>query len=271
MEFRLPNRPKDSNKGTFGKVLNIAGSWNYRGAAYLSSVSALRVGAGLVTLSAENAVVDAVAAQTSDVVFVSRMNTINILKEYSVISIGCGLGISDATKEFFLKFLEEVIDFQSPIIMDASALRLLANVNNIKLPKNLILTPHPGEAAELLKVSIKEIVNNSEKYTKLLSQKYSATVLIKGVNTKVSSIDGHFYVNHTGSSALAKAGSGDVLTGMIAGFIAQGLSMFEATCLAVNLHGKAGELAAKDLTEYGVLASDLLKYIPIAIKTISSY
>lgn len=268
MEFKLPNRPENSNKGTFGKVLNIAGSWNYQGAAYLSSVSALRVGAGLVTLSADKDVIDSVSALTPDVVYISRPETLENLEKFSVISIGCGLSIDDRTREFFVRVLEKLKDFVNPVIIDASGLQLLAECEDIKLPSNLILTPHPGEASRLLNVPIVEVLDNSEKCAKLLAKKYNAVALVKGQNTKIATSDECFYVNKTGSSALAKAGSGDVLTGMIAGFVAQGVQPFEATCLAAYLHGLAGELAGTELTKYCVLASDLLKYIPSAMKTL---
>lgn len=265
MDFNLPQRPKNSNKGTFGKVLNIAGSWNYQGAAYLSSVSALRVGAGLVALSAEEQTIASVAAQTSDVVFVARKDVLNDLTNFTVVSIGCGLGVLPKVKDFFVDFLENAKDLSIPVIVDASGLQLLSEIKNINLPEKLILTPHPGEASKLLGVPILEIVEKSEYYSKILSEKYHAIILLKGMNTKVVAPDGKFYVNKTGSTALAKAGSGDVLTGMIAGFVAQKMDLFEATCLASYLHGLVGEFAVEDFTEYGVLASDLLNYIPKAI------
>lgn len=267
MEFKLPVRPKISNKGTFGKVLNIAGSRNYSGAAFLSSVSALKIGAGLVTLATEECVIDSVSAQSPDVVYVNRNEVLELLDNYTVISIGCGLGISPETRAFFEKFLNKVKNFQKSIIIDASALQLLAETEKIEFLNNLILTPHPAEASRLLNLAVEEIVSNSEECAKLLAQKYNAIALIKGANTKIAAKDGRFYVNNTGSTALAKGGSGDVLTGIISGLIAQGMEPFEAVCLAVNLHGVTGELAAKDLTEYGVLASDLINYIPLAIKT----
>lgn len=267
MEFKLPNRPKNSNKGTFGKVLNIAGSWNYQGAAYLSSVSALRVGAGLVALSADEQVVKSVATQSPDIVFLDRKDVFNVLENYTVISIGCGLGVSQETKHFFIKFLEKIKDFETPVILDASALQMLSEMKTFELPKNSILTPHPGEASRLLDVPICEIVDKSEYFSEILAEKYKAIVLLKGQNTKVYAPDGRFYVNKTGSSALAKAGSGDVLTGMISGLIAQKMDLFDATCLAAHLHGLAGELAGKDLSEYCVLASELLNYVPKAIKS----
>ena len=268
MEFKLPNRPENSNKGTFGKVLNIAGSWNYQGAAYLSSVSALKVGAGLVTLSADRDVIASVSALTPDVVYISRTETLENLEKFSVISIGCGLGVDNSSRVFFQQVLEKLKDLATPVIIDASGLQLLAECENVKLPSELILTPHPGEASRLLNIPIDEIVDNSEQYAKLLAKKYNAVALIKGKNTKIATYDERFYVNNTGNSALAKAGSGDVLTGMISGFIAQGVQPFEATCLATYLHGLAGELAGGELTQYGVLASDLLKYIPLAMKTL---
>ena len=260
----LPKREDDSNKGTFGKVLNIAGSFNYSGAAYLSSVSALRVGCGLVALGAEKDVIAAVSAQTPDVVYLNRKEVLNSLSKYNVVSIGCGLGTDKETAKFFRLVVEKVAKVGLPIVIDASGLTLLAGMKNASLPKNLVITPHVGEAARLLGLSIEEIAANPDKYVRVLAEKFTCVAVLKGHKTRVC--DGKdTFVNFTGNSALAKAGSGDVLCGIISGLIAQGMNPYDASIVGVNLHGKSGELASELYSTYGVLASDLLEFIPMAI------
>ncbi len=260
----LPKRDKVSNKGTFGKVLNIAGSFNYPGAAYLSSVAALRVGCGLVALGAGKEVIASVSAQTPDIVYLDRKEVLNSLSKYSVVSIGCGLGTDKETAKFFRLVVEKVAKEGLPIVIDASGLTLLAGMKNVSLPKNLVITPHVGEASRLLGLSIEEIAENPDKYVRALSEKFNCVAVLKGHKTRVC--DGKdSFVNFTGNSALAKAGSGDVLCGIISGLIAQGMNPYDASIVGVNLHGKSGELASELYSTYGVLASDLLEFIPMAI------
>lgn len=261
MEFKLPKRPQNSHKGSFGKVLNIAGCLNYSGAAFLSSISALKIGAGLVALSAPKEVIQSVAAQTPNVIFLIREETLEKLNDFTVVSIGCGLGEKPETEEFFKTILDKLIELEKPTVIDASGLNILANLDNKKLPPNFVLTPHPAEAARLLNTDVENIVNKPDLWTIKLAEKYGCVCLIKGMNTRVYKQGHEIYINNSGCSALAKAGSGDVLTGMIAGLIAQGMDSFEATKTAVYFHGKTGEKAAEILGEHGVLASDLIKFI----------
>jgi hydroxyethylthiazole kinase-like uncharacterized protein yjeF len=150
------------------------------------------------------------------------------------------------------------------VVLDADGLNLLADLQPLALPRALVMTPHEKELARLLKVSPETVHADRAGYAERAARKYSAVVVLKGMGTVITDGERGF-VNPTGNSALAKAGSGDALTGMIAGFLAQGLSPLDAACVAVYLHGLAGELAAKELTEYGVLASDLRAFVPRAI------
>ena len=263
MGFKLPTREENSHKGTFGKVLNIAGSDYMTGAAYLSSVSALKVGCGYCFLASTERVIDAVASQTQNIVFVP----LNKIKEQKpdVISIGCGLSITEET----MTLLKDTIEYYKdlPTVIDADGLNILAR-GGISLPKRLILTPHHKEAARLLKYDIEEINNTPGMHAIEISKKYHCVTVMKGHPTVVSNTDGEIYINGTGNSALAKAGSGDVLTGIIAGLVAQKMDLYEAAKLGVHLHGLCGDLAAKDLTEYSVMAKDIIDYIPQAIKTL---
>lgn len=262
MDFKLPNLPfreENSNKGTFGKILNISGSAYMTGAAYLSSISALKIGAGYVELASEERVLNTVATLAPEIVLapLSKISEIDA----TVLLIGCGLSTSDKAKELFNK----VIPSKIPTIIDADGLNILAQTN-IKLDKKTILTPHPKEASRLLNCNIEEILDNMEKSARKISEQFNCITVLKSHKTIVT--DGEkIYHNTTGNSALAKAGSGDVLAGIIAGLLAQNLKPFEAAVLGVYLHGLAGDLAKNDLTAYGVLASDTIRYIPYAIKT----
>lgn len=258
---KLPLRPENSNKGTFGKVLNIAGSKYMPGAAYLSSVSALKVGAGYVQLVSCENVLNAVSHLAPEIVLAPEENFSELINQVNVISIGCGL--STDKKDLF----DEVIKLRTnqPLVIDADGLNILSQ-REYEFDKNVILTPHPKEAARLLNCTLDTVLGNLEKSAKDISLKYNCIAVLKTHNTIVT--DGKLvYKNTSGCSALAKAGTGDVLCGMISGFLAQKMQPFDAAVLAVFLHGLAGKLAAKDLSEYSVLASDLLKYIPFAMKT----
>ena len=193
-----------------------------------------------------------------------------------MILIGCGLGDNEKL------FLDVVNSLLTPppnplpqgagevqtLIIDADGLNILSK-NKIELPKNTIITPHPLEAARLLGVSLEEILEDLEGASKKLVEKYNCTVVLKTHRTIIRDKKNYF-VNQHGNSALAKAGSGDVLAGIIAGLSAQKLCPFEATKLGVYLHSRAGEIASGELTEYSVLASDLPKYLHLAIKEILS-
>lgn len=273
--LKLPERPENSHKGTFGKILNIAGSKNYSGAAILSSLSALKSGAGYLTLACPESIVSSVSSYSPDITFLPLkeekgdsfyLNNIKLisqkLNEFDVLSVGCGLTTDENVSKFLLKVLENT---KIPTVIDADALNIISKYEVEKLNISSIITPHPKELSRLLKTDVQIIQSNRENYCKAAAIKYNTICVLKGHNTVIS--DGNnIYINHTGNSSLAKAGSGDVLTGIISGFLAQGCSFFQAAVLGVYIHALCGELASVDLTEYSVLASDLLNYIPKAIK-----
>ena len=276
----LPRRPENSHKGTFGKILNISGSVNYQGAAYLSSISALKTGAGYVTLAAIQKVIDNIAAKTPDITFLPLRDSYgqciasdalseirDIIKDFNVISIGSGLSDKPAAMAFVDEALKYLSETNMPVVIDADALNAISHLGITKIPSNSVITPHPKELSRLLNIPVDEIQNDRVQYAKFAAQKFSCTVLLKGKNTVIASDTGIF-TNPTGNSALAKAGSGDVLTGIISGLIAQGVSVKDSTVLGAYLHGLAGELASRELSEYSVLASDIINYIPSAIKNI---
>ncbi len=266
----LPNRPNNSHKGTFGNVLNIAGSEFYTGAAYFSSIAALKVGCGKVSLSSAENVLKTVSALSPDLIFIpiNKLEWKNINENYDVFSIGCGLSKTKNAQRIFNKFIKYSMQINKPIVIDADGLNILSTLVNIKLPINTILTPHPKELSRLLKVSLNEILSKPDFWIKQCCEKYNCTTILKLHKSLVADNKGAFYINNTGNSSLSHGGSGDILTGMISGLLAQGLNTFDASCLAVYLHGLAGELASKDLTEYSVLASNILSYIPKAIQNL---
>ena len=151
-----------------------------------------------------------------------------------------------------------------PTVIDADGLNILSKTQ-ILLPKNTILTPHPKEAARLLNCELKDVLNNMQQSAQKISKKYNCVTVLKSHKTIVCDNE-KIYINSTGNSALAKAGSGDVLAGMISGLLAQKMNIFDSAVLGVYLHGLAGDLAKNDLSAYGVLASDTIRYIPLAIK-----
>lgn len=276
----LPDRPTDSNKGTFGKVLNIAGSAYYQGAAYFSSLAPLKVGAGLVTLASVPKVIDNIAGNCPWVTLLPLDTDYTgmhispkairqlkpFLSTFRVISIGSGLSNNSDIVNFIKKFLKLVVSNKVPTILDADALNAIAVSNITELSQNMVITPHPLELSRLLGVNVEEVQSERIRYALIAAEKYGCNVVLKGHQTIVCSSDLSVFVNTTGNSSLAKAGSGDVLTGMISGFVAQGLTVLQASILSVYLHGLCGEIASKVLSEYSVLSTDLLDSIPLAIQ-----
>lgn len=281
----LPKRPENSHKGTFGSVLNIAGSGFYTGAAYFSSVAPLKVGCGKSTLASVQSVLNTVSSLSPDVILIplaeTKGKTISPrarraltpkLGDFQAISIGCGLSINKDTVKFFEKLIFDLSGVQTPVVIDADGLNILSiqkqSHSQKQLPPNTILTPHPKELSRFIGVKTEEILAQPEFWVRKCCEKFNCTTVLKLHKTLVADNSGNFYENNSGNSALSHGGSGDVLTGMITGFLAQGLKPYDASVLAVYLHGKAAEIASEELTEYSTLASDLIKYIPHAIKNL---
>lgn len=269
MDLKLPRRDENSHKSSYGRVLNIAGSKYYPGAAYLSSISVLKSGCGFVALASEQGVLKSTSCLAPEIVLMPLWRIRREMPNYDVVSIGCGLSTSLKAKTLFRVAISRAQKLDKPTIIDADGLNILASTKNIKLPKKLIITPHPKEAARLLGVHANEILLNPEFWAKKLSEKYSCTTVLKLHKTIVCSSNMRVYVNNTGNSALSKAGSGDVLCGIISSLTAQGMDLFSACKLGVHLHGLTGEIASKELTEYSVTSTELLKYIHLAIRKLS--
>jgi len=269
----LPPRKQNSHKGTFGKALNIAGSTNFQGAAYLSSISALKIGAGYVTLACPDEIVANVSSLTPDITFLPLSGLIlddidfisDNLHKFDVVSLGCGLSCD--TRVVFL--VEKILDLlrwtDIPVIIDADGLNSISLLGIKKLPQNTIITPHQAEMARLMATSVEDVSSRRAFFAKEASLKFNCITVLKGNETIICDKNGEFVINHSGNSALAKAGSGDVLTGMITGLVAQGCSPIDAAILGVYLHGLCGELASAQMSEYCVLASDLTRFIPESV------
>lgn len=268
----MPPRKQNSNKGTFGKVLNFAGSKNYIGAAYLSTVAALKVGAGFCALASTKEVIHSVSTLLPEAVYLSRRKGLTKLKNFSVVLIGCGL--SNEIK-LFMDVIKQLQKETIPVVIDADGLNILAKLYAKRDKEilhfaqndcmNTIITPHPLEAARLLGVTLDDVLNDLECSAKKLQEKFNCVVVLKTHRTIICDKE-NFFINQHGNSALAKAGSGDVLAGIIAGLLAQGATPYNAAKLGVFLHSRTGEIASEELTEYSVLASDLPKYLHKAIK-----
>ncbi len=250
---KLPQRPKVANKGTFGKVLVIAGSENYPGAAYLACAACYRVGAGLVTLVTNQTTKIIVSRKLPEVTFLKEKEIAEKAGEYDVLLIGPGLG--NRPFEYH----------QLPMtVIDGDGLKW-----HEKFKGNVVLTPHPGEMSRLTGLAIEEIQKNREEVALKFAKIWNKTIVLKGAKTIIASpckIALSPFIN----PALATAGTGDVLAGIIAGLMAQGLNAFDASCVGVYLHGMAGEIARKKIGEAGVLASDLLLILPKTIRHIQT-
>lgn len=271
----LPERNILGNKGTFGKVLCICGSRSMVGAAYLSASAALRSGAGLVTIAFPECIYIPLASKLTECLMLPLEATYDgtlssrcvptLLKDidkYDAILIGCGLGLNADT----VKVVDSVIsNAKCPVIIDADGINALSTDIDMlrKAAVPVILTPHPGEMSRLIKVSIDNIQSDRIAIAKNFSENYFVTLALKGANTVVTS-DGNskVYVNSTGNTGLSKGGSGDLLAGLIAGFVAQGMMPGTATSAAVYIHGYLGETVSTEKSIHGMLPSDMISALP---------
>ena len=251
-------RARDGNKGRYGHVLLVAGSSGKSGAAAMAGVAALRAGAGLVTVACPASELAAVAAYAPELMTEPLEQTFALAEKRSVIAIGPGIGTDAATADMVQRLFAEL---PKPLVVDADALNCLAGHEWAGGNYLRVLTPHPGEMSRLTGLSIAQIQSDRVGVARALSQQRRVTVVLKGEGTLVAFPDGRVWINPTGSPAMATAGTGDILTGMIAGLLGQFPDDPErAIAAAVWLHGRAGELAALDLSEQTVIATDLLRY-----------
>jgi hydroxyethylthiazole kinase-like uncharacterized protein yjeF len=273
----LPERTLTSHKGTFGTALIVAGSVSYTGAALLAGTAAYRVGTGLVRMAVPEPVWPILAGHLPEATWMPlaheggsiSSNAAEVLLQNldraTAVLLGPGLGPFDGTG----KFVERVLDsIELPLVIDADGLRHLSQIKDWpkKISETAILTPHPGEMAILTGLSKDEIQGKREEMATHFAVKWGHIVVLKGAFTVIASPDGRSTIIPIATPALARAGTGDVLAGLIIGLRAQGLGAYEAAITGAYLHGRAGLIAAEDLgTTASVLASDVLASVPDAI------
>ena len=254
-EFRhlfLP-RKREAHKGDFGHLLVVGGSPGKSGAATMAALAALRSGAGLVTVTSPD------AARLAPELMTESLDDFTLDRK-TVVAAGPGLGLRADLMDRLLR--EQAV----PLVIDADGLNSIANTGFLGRGVQTVLTPHPGEMARLTGMPVTDRLATAREFAKARN----VCLVLKGYRTLIALPDGSVWINTTGSPGMATAGSGDILTGMIAGLIAQFPQEIPAAVrAAVWLHGRAGELGSKELTEQGLIATDLLRYLPKAIQEIA--
>jgi NAD(P)H-hydrate epimerase len=275
-------RVSDSNKGLYGHVLVIAGARGKTGAAAMAGTAALRAGAGLVTIASAGSAISAIASYTPEIMTEPLAEThtgslsmrawddgviAQVLKRKNVVAIGPGMGSNPDTVQLIRRIISEC---ELPMIVDADGLNALDDLaHRAKHPR--VFTPHPGEMSRLTGLSIEQVQADRIGVARSYAQQHGVTLVLKGNRTVTAFPDGRVYINPTGSPALATGGTGDVLTGLIAGLIAQFPEERDAAVLsAVYLHGRAGELGAAELGEKSLIATDLFRFVPEAMREIEN-
>lgn len=260
----LPDRPEDSNKGTYGRLLVIAGSKGMSGAAFLNAMAAYRMGAGLVQIYTEESnriILQALLPEAIITTYTEfdKEEVKRLLSHADAVCIGSGLSRSKTAKKILKTVLSNV---EVACVIDADGLNLLAE--HLKYTEYLtegrfILTPHMKEMSRLTGLSVPEIRANRQQVLESLTEEWNVTCVLKDSRTLIGEAGKWTCVNTSGCQALAKGGSGDVLCGVIAGLLAQGISTFEAATLGTYIHGLSGETAAREKNRYSILARDLLE------------
>lgn len=272
------DRPDDANKGTLGSLLCICGCFGMAGAAIMAGKAALRCGLGLLKAALPKSIYPIAAGAIFESVFfpleetpdgkICKSNIDFLLCEAeksSAVLIGCGLSVCDDTKTLVNSFIE---NYTKPLVLDADALNCVAENPDIlkKAKAPIIITPHPGEMARLVKSTPKEVNQNRAEIAADFAKRYGVVTVLKGAGTIIASPDGRVMINRTGNSGMATGGSGDALAGMTGSLSAQGAKPFDAAAAAVYLHGLAGDIAAEKLGRISMLPTDLINEIPQAYK-----
>ncbi len=305
VRMRLPDRPMDAHKGTFGTALIIAGSVNYTGAAYLAGLAAYRSGVGLVTMAIPAPLHETLAGQFPESTWILLPHEVGViapeaarvirqnLDRPAAVLIGPGFGLEDVTKDFLIKLFSDSgavekgdIGFirttgasrkdslaQKPVVIDADGLKLTAKIDHwpALLPPDSILTPHPGEMSVLTGLPVEAIQDDRFGTAEKFAREWGHVVVLKGAFSVIAAPDGRVGVIPIATPALARAGTGDVLAGLIVGLRAQGLEAFEAACAGAWIHAKAGLLAAERMgNTASVIAGDVLNAVPQVITGVLS-
>jgi hydroxyethylthiazole kinase-like uncharacterized protein yjeF len=284
----IPQRPRYSYKGNYGHVLIVAGSKGKTGAAIMAAKACIRSGAGLVTIGIPKSLADVFQSRVTEEMTLILPDKgdgtlsqrafrviLNFLNERATtLAIGPGISVSDDTK----KLMDTLIKTSTtPMVIDADGINSLKGERAIfsKSKAPIILTPHPGEMAGLLgkqkgvTVKSQDIERNRINVAVSFTKETGTVLVLKGVPTIIAEPDGKAYINSTGNPGMASAGTGDVLTGMISGFLSQGLSPVQASILGVYMHGFAGDSAAAEKGEHSLIATDIIDKVPFAFHSLS--
>lgn len=274
-EFYLNNRNKESNKGDYGRLGIIAGSKGMAGSNYLASMAALRTGSGLVYSLVPSSLEEIMQIKSTEIIvrgistagdFFNKESideVMDTIKDFDAVAIGPGLGRNEETGIFVREILK---NFNGSTVLDADGINLVTLDFLSKLEKDLVITPHPKEFSRLIDKPVKEIQANREDITAKFAKDIGKTILLKGNKTIVASAKADLYVNQTGNPGMATAGSGDVLTGIIGSLLGQGYGIFEAGKLGAYFHGLAGDIGAEKKGEASLIASDIIGFLPKALK-----
>jgi holo-[acyl-carrier-protein] synthase len=272
--FRLPARPRDGHKGTFGTVVVLAGSQGYTGAAYLTSMGAARSGAGIVRLMVAQSIYPILAEKCTEVVVgpvpeispgvVGHAALSAVQRGFSGAAsgiVGPGIGRDTSTRRLIENLIPRVT---VPLVLDADALNLLSEHRSIlpKLSPDIVLTPHPAEFGRLANLETSAVQKDRRGIASRFAKTWNKVVVLKGAGTVIAAPDGRITLNPIATPALASGGTGDVLAGLIGGLMAQKLPPFEAAVTGVHIHSVAGTDLEASVGQAGVLASDLLLQIP---------
>ena len=274
----LPERARDTHKGNYGKILFIAGSSSYFGAPYFSALSFLKAGGGLSYLATPKSISPFIASKGSEIVFVPQRETPsgsialenkNELLEFcqgvDMVVLGPGLSLNGETQELVRELTSKI---NKPLLIDGDGITAIAEDSG-KIKKRqapTILTPHLGEMSRITGMEIGEINKNRIDILQHTTSKLNAIIILKGAHSLIGYPDGTVFINVTGNSGMATAGSGDVLTGTIAAMYGLGLALDDAVRMGVFIHGFSGDIAAVDKGEDGITAQDILDYLPETVK-----
>lgn len=281
MQLPVPllRRKVDTHKGDYGYVFVLGGSVGLTGAVCLCARAALASGAGMVRVGVPCSLADIFEIKLTEIMSLpladkrgylslkSFKKITEIIEKIDVIALGCGASVEPSPRKLNLKVIEEI---DKPLVIDADGINALAgNLDVLKKrkTKKIVLTPHLGEFSRLTGLSVNEINRDRKTLAKEFALRYNLTLVLKGHCTLVC--DGErMFENSTGNPGMATAGSGDVLAGIIAGFLAQGLEIFEAAKIGVYLHGLSGDYAAENKTQSCLIASDIIENLPKALQTL---
>jgi NAD(P)H-hydrate epimerase len=279
----LPKRSNHSHKGTYGSGLIVAGSSRYIGAASLAAEAAYRSGSGIVSVATTQAVIHALAGINREATWISLPDEsgdlaesasdriIDQIQRYDALLIGPGIGLAETTRLMISSILRQ-INTPIPLVIDADGLNLLASIPDWHklLPADTILTPHPGEMARLTGLHTQDIQRNRWEIARHKAQEWNTIIVLKGAQTVVAMPNGKLAVAPFQTDALATAGTGDILAGIITGLLAQGQTAVQAAMLGVYVHGLAGLSAEREKNTRSIIASDLLKHISQAFEVLEN-